>query len=395
MTSRQQTLATADRESLIESHLPLAKSVARRYVGRGVELDDLVQVAAVGLVKAANRFDTRRGASFGAFAEPTIEGEIRHHLRDRSGTVRIPRELQRLGKRLRSRQSELAATLGRAPTLSELADAVDADTKEVERALAAELARDPISLPQPVAGAEAVVDAEPYAGSDNRLLLTERMHVLDDRERQIVYLRFHADMTERQIAREVGISQAHVSRLLAAALTKLRAELAEEETPGKTGDTTPPAVVSPAVMASDTPEGRPAKVAAAGKPAAKPAAGYSGRFLVRMSGDLHQQLAQAAEREQVSLNRFVTDALAESVTGESAHEPDAGAAAEPDAGPAQEPDAGAAAQPATSVSDPSPAERTRNPRRTLRMVLAANVVVVVLAGTIAIVLLVLALRQGL
>ena len=140
-------------------------------------------------------------------------------------------------------------------------------------------------------------------------------------------------------------------------------------------------------MAPDTPESRPAKAAPAGKPAAKPAAAYSGRFLVRMSGDLHQQLAQAAEREQVSLNRFVTDALAESVTGESAHEPDAGAAAKPDAG--------AAAQPATSVNDPSPAERTRNPRRTLRMVLAANVVVVVLAGTIAVVLLVLALRQGL
>ena len=379
MTSRQQTRATADRASLIESHLPLAKSVARRYVGRGVELDDLVQVAAVGLVKAANRFDTRRGASFSAFAEPTIEGEIRHHLRDRSGTVRIPRELQRLGKRLRSRQSELAATLGRAPTLSELADAVDADTKEVERALAAELARDPISLPRPEDSGEAALDAEPYAGSDERLLLSERLHVLDERERQIVYLRFHADMTERQIAREVGISQAHVSRLLAGALTKLRAELAEEETPQKMRDTTPQPVVSPAVMAADTPESRPTKGAASGKPAAKAATGYSGRFLVRMSGDLHQQLAQAAEREHVSLNRFVTDALTESVTGDSPHEPDAVPAAEP----------------AASVSDPSPAERPRNPRRTLRMVLAANVVVVVLAGTIAIVLLVLALRQGL
>ena len=133
-------------------------------------------------------------------------------------------------------------------------------------------------------------------------------------------------------------------------------------------------------MAADTPESRPAKAAASGKPAAKAATGYSGRFLVRMSGDLHQQLAQAAEREHVSLNRFVTDALAESVTGDSPHEPDAV--------PARR--AGRA-----SVSDPSPAERPRNPRRTLRMVLAANVVVVVLAGTIAIVLLVLALRQGL
>jgi RNA polymerase sigma-B factor len=375
VTTKQRTLAIADRESLIESHLPLAKSVARRYVGRGVELDDLVQVAAVGLVKAANRFDTRRGASFSAFAEPTIEGEIRHHLRDRSGAVRIPRELQRLGKRLRSRQSELAATLGRAPTLSELADAVDTDTKQVERALTAELARDPVSLAQPEGGAEAV----PYTDSDDRLLFTERMHVLDERERQIVYLRFHADMTERQIAREVGISQAHVSRLLAGALTKLRAELAEDENPAKTGDTTSQPVVSPAVMAADTPESRPTKAAAAAKPATKPAAGYSGRFLVRMSGDLHQQLAQAAEREHVSLNRFVTDALAESVTADSAHEPTAPPAAEP----------------ARSVGDPTPPGRPRDPRRTLRVVLAANVVVVVLAGTIAVVLLVLALQRGL
>jgi RNA polymerase sigma factor (sigma-70 family) len=315
---------------------------------------------------------------------PAIEGEIRHHLRDRSGTVRIPRELQRLGKRLRSRQSELAATLGRAPTLSELADAVDADTKQVERALAAELAREPVSLAQPEGGAQAVLDAEPYADSDDRLLFTERMHVLDERERQIVYLRFHADMTERQIAREVGISQAHVSRLLAGALTKLRAELAEDENPAKAGDTTSQPVVSPAVMAADTPESRPAKAAAAAKPATKPAAGYSGRFLVRMSGDLHQQLAQAAEREHVSLNRFVTDALAESVTAESVT-----------ADSAHEPTAPPAAEPARSVGDPTPPGRPRDPRRTLRVVLAANVVVVVLAGTIAVVLLVLALQRGL
>ncbi len=379
MTSRQRTLAPADRESLIESHLPLAKSVARRYVGRGVELDDLVQVAAVGLVKAANRFDTRRGASFPAFAEPTIEGELRHHLRDRSGTVRIPRELQRLGKRLRSRQTELAASLGRAPTLSELADAVDADTKQVERALAAELAREPVSLPRPDDAAGAALDAEPFAGSDDRLLLTERMHVLDERERQIVYLRFHADMTERQIAGEVGISQAHVSRLLAGALTKLRAELAGDETPAKPGDTTPPPVVSPAVMAPDPPESTPAKAAAPGKPGAKPAAGYSGRFLVRMSGDLHQQLAQAAEREQVSLNRFVTDALAESVTAESTDEAPPASSSTPDA----------------PLDDQGAAGLGRNPRRTLRMVLAANLVLLVLAGTVAVVLLVLALQQGL
>jgi RNA polymerase sigma-B factor len=379
VSSSQRILGPADRESLIESHLPLAKSVARRYVGRGVELDDLVQVAAVGLVKAANRFDTGRGVSFPAFAEPTIEGEIRHHLRDRSGTVRIPRELQRLGERLRSRQSELSASLGRAPTLSELADAVDADTKQVERALAAERAREPVSLPRPEDGAEGKLGDEPYADSDERLLLTERMHVLDERERQIVYLRFHADMTERQIAREVGISQAHVSRLLAAALTKLRAELAKDETPATAGDTTAEPVVSPPPAASGEPPAGAAK-AAAGKPGAKATADYSGRFLVRMSGDLHQQLARAAERDQVSLNRFVTDALAESVTVDTEDEPQLAPTAAPDPPPT-------ATETATGLG--------RNPGRTLRMVLAANIVLVVLAGTIAVVLLVLALQRGL
>jgi RNA polymerase sigma-B factor len=373
VTSRHRSLAPADRESLIESHLPLAKSVARRYAGRGVELDDLVQVAAVGLVKAADRFDAGRGVSFSAFAEPTMEGELRHHLRDRSGSVRIPRELQRLGKRLRARQSELAARLGRAPTLSELADAVDADTREVQRALAAEQAREPVSLPAPEAGAGGAAATEPYADSDARLLLTAPMHVLDERERRIVYLRFHADQTERQIAGAVGISQAHVSRLLAGALAKLRAELAEKETPATTPDTTPPHVVSPAVATPSRPASGAGKATRSPKQAAKAASGYSGRFLVRMSGDLHQQLAQAAEREQVSLNRYVTDALAQTVTGESAQAP-----------PTPAPD---------SPADKSSA--ARDPRRTLRMVLAANVVVVVLAGAVAVVLLVLAMQQSL
>jgi RNA polymerase sigma-B factor len=369
---------------MIESHLPLAKSVARRYAGRGVELDDLVQVAAVGLVKAADRFDVRRGVSFSTFAEPTIEGELRHHLRDRSGSVRIPRELQRLGKRLRVRQSELAARLGRAPTLSELADAVDADTQQVERALAAEQAREPVSLPATEEGAAA---AEPYADSEDRLLLTAPMHVLDDRERRIVLLRFHADKTEREIAREVGISQAHVSRLLAGALTKLRAELAERETPVTAADITAETVISPAATAQNKPGSATAKASGSGKPAAKSAAGYSGRFLVRMSGDLHQQLAQAAERRQVSLNRFVTDALAETVTGETPPKAATPPAPAPPATPG--PEATAAT---TGTTDASAA---RDPRRTLRMVLAANLVVVVLAAIVAVVLLVMALNQGL
>jgi RNA polymerase sigma-B factor len=367
---------------MIESHLPLAKSVARRYAGRGVELDDLVQVAAVGLVKAADRFDVRRGVSFSTFAEPTIEGELRHHLRDRSGSVRIPRELQRLGKRLRARQSELAAHLGRAPTLSELADAVDADTQEVERALAAEQAREPVSLPSTDDGTAVAAADEPYTDSDDRLLLTAPMHVLDERERRIVLLRFHADKTEREIAREVGISQAHVSRLLAGALTKLRAELAESETSETAADITAETVISPAATAQNKPASATGKAGGSGKVASKSPAGYSGRFLVRMSSDLHQQLAQAAEREQVSLNRFVTDALAETVTREAPQEP----------APPPAPAADATPAPAATAANPNAA---RNPRRTLRMVLAVNLVVVVLAAIVAIVLLVMALNQGL
>jgi RNA polymerase sigma-B factor len=186
VTSRQRTLATADRESLIESHLPLAKSVARRYVGRGVELDDLVQVAAVGLVKAANRFDTRRGVSFGAFAEPTIEGEIRHHLRDRSSVVRLPRRLGAEGARVH---------------VSPFADAH-----------------------------EAGIDLAPAA--DERLAIARAARALPARSRRLVALRFFGDLSQAQAAAAVGISPVHASRLIHEALGTLRDQLEETSPDG-------------------------------------------------------------------------------------------------------------------------------------------------------------------
>ncbi len=377
MSSRHRPLATVTRERLIESHLPLAKSVARRYAGRGVDLDDLVQVGAVGLIKAADRFDASRGVAFSTFAEPTIEGEIRHHLRDRSTPVRIPRELQRLGKRLRGRQGELGAQLGRAPTLSELADAVQADVSDVERALAAEQAREPVELPPAEAAAGTAVDAEPFASMDARLLLAERMHVLDERERRIVYLRFHADLTERQIARELDISQAHVSRLLAGALAKLESELADDESPANGVDTTvvPRRIKAAAGVGGGS--GGSEDAPGTGKP--KPGTAYSGRFLVRMPSDLHEQLVQAAAREHVSLNRFVTGVLAESVTGEARTEVDPAPAVTP--------------PPATTEAE-APQGRSRNPARSLRMAVAANVLIVVLAAAVAVVLLIIALQRG-
>jgi RNA polymerase sigma-B factor len=437
------------RERLIESHLPLVQSVARRYAGRGETLDDLVQVGSIGLIKASDRFDPSRGVAFGKFAASAIEGEIRRHLRDRASTLRIPRELQRMGGRLRRRHEELAAELGRAPTVPELAAALGADEADVEGALAAERARDPI----PIASGEDAIDlpdaAEPISSSEDRLLLERGARVLDERARQIVFLRFHADMTERQIARAVGLSQAHVSRLLEASLAKLRAELAVkdrgtaspvisrerstarrssagdapgadtriapvgapqenptlarylnlpyhvavrskrngsrswwsatvEELPGCAADgKTPDEAVQrlrPAMeswLSSALAEDReiPVPSRETAKPDARPS--HSGRFLVRMPSTLHEQLARAAERDHVSLNRFVTDALASSVA------------------PARQ----VASGDERPAPDPEPdGGRASGPR--LRLVLATNLIVVVVAGAIAVVLLVLALERG-
>ncbi len=399
MSSGQQEAAAQTRERLIESHLPLVKALARRYAGPDAELDDLVQVGAVGLIKASDRFDPDKGVAFATFATPTIEGEIRHHLRDRRPAMRIPRQLQHLGRRVHRCQADLTVTLGRSPTLAEVAAALEVSVSEVEQALVAERARDAVPLPE-------LQDGEPgaeesAAETDDRLTLASSMRSLSERERQIVHLRFHADKTERQIAQEMGISQAHVSRLLAAALAKLRQGLEAA------GDITPEQVISPpnrrqkqAKRRAGTGRSGPAadvvlraaiaawsdaertrrpttKDAAApgppapGSPDGKPGkTGHSGRFLVRMPSTLHQQLAQAAEREQVSLNRFVTDALATTVS--------------PPADPAPAP---------TPSRDDAPAPPP--PARTIRMVLAANLAIVVLSLAVAAVLLVLALQRGL
>ncbi|HZE06886.1 MAG TPA: sigma-70 family RNA polymerase sigma factor [Solirubrobacteraceae bacterium] len=205
MGTTHQRSAGDTRDRLIESHLPLVKALARRYAGLGAELDDLVQVGALGLIKASDRFDPGRGVAFATFATPTIEGEIRPHLRDRSSALRIPRQLQRLSRDIRRCQSDLTTRLGRTPSTAEVAAALDTDADEVERALAAERARDSLSLSSD-ADPAAATGAETATEADDRLVLAASMRALDSRERQIVYLRFHADKTERQIARELGIS---------------------------------------------------------------------------------------------------------------------------------------------------------------------------------------------
>ena len=222
-------------QELVRSHLPLVRAMARRYSGRGEELDDLVQVGSLGLIRSSARFDPSRGIAFASFAAPAVEGEIRRHLRERGRGLRLPREAQRMSAELKRCESELAAALDRSPTVPELAAALDADVTEVERLIAADLARNPVVLGTGDPAGDRSGEAESTAESDARVLLAGGLRALDERERRIVFLRFHADMTERQIARAVGLSQAHVSRLLKGALTKLRAELTTEAQPVAAG----------------------------------------------------------------------------------------------------------------------------------------------------------------
>ncbi|HJS94584.1 MAG TPA: sigma-70 family RNA polymerase sigma factor [Solirubrobacteraceae bacterium] len=371
-------LPDAARQELVRSHLPLVRAIARRYSRRRDELDDLVQAGSLGLVKASSRFDPDRGVAFATFAAPSVEGEIRRHLRERDAGVRIPREVQRMSTELRRCRSELAASLGRAPDVRELAAALDADTREVERLLAADVARDAAPLGTP--GTDAPADNEALAKSEYRVLLAGGLRTLAPRERRIVFLRFHADMTERQIARTVGISQAHVSRLLEGALTKLRAELTSSADRGGAGDSTETTVISPDSSSNVEPVGarrgedeqdETAPAQASGESARRSSKsrapnGYSGRILVRMPSELHAQLAQAAERDDVSLNRFVNDALSSSVGGS---------------------DSRAAAETAQSEG--------HSPRaRAIRLAVATNLAVVIIAGVAAVVLLVFAIQRG-
>jgi RNA polymerase sigma-B factor len=375
--------ANAERDRLIESQLSLVHTLARRFVGRGEELDDLVQVGTVGLIKAADRFDARRGVSFRAFASLVIEGEIRRHLRDRTGSVRIPRELQRMSGELRRWREHLTASLGRSPTTQELAIALGADEHDVERALAAARARDYVEISTgetPIASGAGAEQA-----SDDRVLVNSSMRLLGERERRIVFLRFHADLTEREIARTVGLSQAHVSRIITTALATLREHLGSAAGAPAAADITAAAAISPAANSGDSVQAdagngsRLAGVGAApehrhrGSATEKTPRAHSGRFLVRMPSELHEQLAQAAESEHVSLNRYVTEALAASVASPQEREQPADLAPEPPASPSR-PDA--------------------RPKRALRMALVTNAVVVALSGLAAIVLLALALQHG-
>ena len=221
------------RAELAERYLPLARSLAWRYRNRGEPLEDLVQVAMVGLVKAINRWDPGRGLEFSSFAVPTIVGELRRHFRDRAWTIRPPRRTQELFLLVARARRELWAELGRAPRLDEIAQFLDRRYEDVLDAVDAISAHTPRSLQAgfPEASDTAPLDepAEPdagYARAEDRVLLDGLLRGISRRSREVLRLRFHEDLKQREIAERIGCSQMHVSRILSDALETLR-ELAE------------------------------------------------------------------------------------------------------------------------------------------------------------------------
>jgi RNA polymerase sigma-B factor len=228
------------RERLIEQYLPLVRSLARRYSYRGEQLEDLVQVGCIGLIKAIDRFDVDRGVELTTYATPNIIGEIKRHFRDKGWSVRVPRGLQELNVRLSHLVEELTVQLERSPTIAELAKAASVEEEEVLEALESGQAYTTLSLSAPSGGGgDDGSDLDPleslgeieheYEVSEDRAVLAPGFRALDDRERRILHLRFFEGLTQSQIAQQVGISQMHVSRLIRRSLEKIRNEIAVEQ----------------------------------------------------------------------------------------------------------------------------------------------------------------------
>lgn len=224
------------RNHLVRMHLPLVEHLARRFRNRGEPLDDLTQVATIGLIKSVDRFDPERGVEFSTYATPTVVGEIKRHFRDKGWAVRVPRRLQELRLSLTSATAELSQLHGRAPTVFELAERLAISEEEVLEGLESANAYSTLSLDVPDTDDESPAVADTLGAEDDALegveyreSLKPLLEELPPREKKILLLRFFGNMTQSQIAQEVGISQMHVSRLLARTLAQLRDRLLVEE----------------------------------------------------------------------------------------------------------------------------------------------------------------------
>lgn len=221
------------REQLVTGYLPVAQHIAKRFAHRGEPMDDLVQVATVGLINAVDRFQPDRGTDFFSFAVPTISGEVRRHFRDQGWSMRVPRRLKDLHVSINSAVSELSQGLGRAPKPSEIAERLEVSTNEVLEGLEAAQAYRSSSLDEMLSTDESGTTLGDLLGEadaeldrvDYRQTMQPLLADLPDRERTIVMLRFFGNMTQTQIADRVGVSQMHVSRLLGQTLAKLRDRL--------------------------------------------------------------------------------------------------------------------------------------------------------------------------
>ena len=227
----------AAREQLIEQYMSLVRSLARRYSYRGEQLEDLVQIGAIGLIKAIDRFDVNRGVELTTYATPNIIGEIKRHFRDRGWAVRVPRGLQELNVRLSKLVEQLTVELSRSPTIPELAKAAGVGEEAVLEALESGRAYTSVSLSTGFGQDDDAIDPleslgeleHQYELSEDRALLEPGFRALEPRERIILHLRFFEGLTQSQIARRVGISQMHVSRLIRRALETIREEIAADD----------------------------------------------------------------------------------------------------------------------------------------------------------------------
>ncbi len=217
------------RARAIEWYLPIAVYLARRFAGRGEPQADLTQVAVIGLIKAVDRFDAGHGVPFPAYAIPTVVGELKRHFRDTVWNVRVPRRLQELKLNVATAAENLAQALRRSPTTAELAAALGVSPRDVLLAEGCATAYRPVSVQQPALGHDDLYLIDTIAVTDhsldavdNRETLRVLLAGLSAREQLVIRMRFYADMTQAQIAAEIGMSQMHVSRLLARTLTHLR-----------------------------------------------------------------------------------------------------------------------------------------------------------------------------
>jgi RNA polymerase sigma-B factor len=224
------------RDELVELWLPMAERIAVRFRGRGESLEDLYQVAALGLVKAVDHFDPSRGRAFEAYAVPTITGEIKRHFRDHMWTLHVPRRVQDLRNRVRAAVKELAQTSsGQAPTVAEIADYTRLSEAEVVAGMEALECFTALSLDAEVAGTDGYALGDSLGEADpgfdlvvDRAAVKPCLAALPERERTILYLRFFGGMTQSRIAQQLGISQMHVSRLLSGCFAQLREEILAE-----------------------------------------------------------------------------------------------------------------------------------------------------------------------